>query len=254
MTSYIAYDNINADPNRQFSAGSTSPTVDYPIANLQDYSTYTLAKFGLATDPNTYFTAVFKSTMVIDYIGIMGHNLPLGTTIEVATNAGAVHETLTVEHAGPLLLLLATPYSSDGLKLTFAGPGLSEVTISVLMYGEVTALPEGMTEGFTPPPMGRESTSYPATSGTGQYLAGHLERVGWGFKISQRNVVPAWMDANWLPMVFHVERSPFFFSWDHEAKPEDAMYAWVAKRVTPPSYQNPLYLTWSLNCRGLHIE
>ena len=263
MTAYIAYDAIGADSARQLSLTGTDTGFwfdTFPVENMLDYSTYTVGRFGSdqsASDFIQYLTAVFNGNQTIEYIAIMQHDLPFGATVGVGPNVfpPAPVETFTVNTQGPLLFKLATPFTDTGAVFDFRPPGggnIGTVDIGVIMYGTLLPLPEGMEAPYTPPPMGRSTVTYPSTSGTGNFLQSHVERVGWDFTINQRNVDPTWMNTHWPALVEHVERYPFFYSWDHEGRPEDCMYGWIARSVKPPRYQNPLYMAWSMTCRGLH--
>ena len=259
MTAYIGYDAIGADPARQTNITASSAFLypDNPIENLLDYSTYTIAKFGSIDSAAEADIGVdFNGQQTVQYIGIMQHNLPVGSTVEVKRSSlEPAIASFPVTHTGPLLFILSEAYRDTFMLLRFLAPGGANpgtVSIGVLMYGELLPLPEGLPAPYTPPPLERDTDTYSSISGTGNFLQSHVQRTGWQFSIIQQNVDPDWVRANWPALVFHAERYPFFYSWDQESYPEDCMYGWVSRKVKPPVYQNPLYMSWSMSCRGLH--
>jgi hypothetical protein len=79
-------------------------------------------------------------------------------------------------------------------------------------------------------------------------------RSGWGFSISQDYVDPDWVRDEWPALVRHIEQLPFFYSWDNERFPEDSVFAWIERKPGIPHYTNPIFMAWSLQCRGIHDE
>ncbi len=76
--------------------------------------------------------------------------------------------------------------------------------------------------------------------------------MGWSFTIKQDQVSPDWIRQFWPALVRHIEARPFFYRWDDDY-PEDTVYAWVDGKVSPPRYSSPLYMSFEIKCRGLHV-
>lgn len=254
MTAYIGYDTIPPNPERVASQSVNDPDTEYPLVNMLDYATHTQCRWLSQAGDNIYsYTCTYAGTEFVDYIGLGVHNLPDGATVNVKNAAGTLHEVLTIVGTGPQLLKLDTPLNDTGLTIEFVNT-TGIMAISVLMFGRVLALPEDIGAPATPPPFGRDTTTYPSVSEKGNFLGSHVVRVGWAFQIRQENVDPDWVYANWPALVHHVETYPFFYSWRLESEPGDAVFCWVHKQPGQPRYSNPIYMAWALSCRGMHVD
>lgn len=252
MSAVLGYDTVQNDRGNLFATLSNNPgDPAYPVDNIWDYNTYTIHQFAVAATVS--FQWLLNTAKQIDYIGFAGHTIPPGTEIRLLEGGagGTVLETWTTSGDGPQLLIASQTHTSSftGVEIDAGG---AQVVIGSFFIGRRSDLPMGLEAPYTPPHLGREVLNYPNQTQKGaNFLGGHIQRQGWQFTVEQNHVDPDWIDANWLPLVQHVERWPFFYLWD-DTRPQDAVYAWVDGRIRNPRYTTPVHMQWSLPCRGLH--
>jgi hypothetical protein len=264
MTATILYDTWQNQPALITAAVfSEGPDPDLPATNVLDYSTFSVGS-GDSTDEFLAIDYTLSAPATLDSFGVAGHNLPVGTQIYAVDNTDPLARvtlggTDPTTSTGPILLPInwntEGPRTVSDWRILFVSPQAGSpfnIQIGSLFCGTATPLPEGITAPSTPPPLGRKATLLPSIASKGSnFLGSHVQRLGWQFDIRQKLVDPAWVQANWLPMVRHVEQLPFFYLWD-DAYPEDAVYAWT-NSIIPPSYTDPSYMQWGMKCSGLHI-
>lgn len=124
-------------------------------------------------------------------------------------------------------------------------------SIGALYFGSATALQRGMRPGFTPPRFARDTKTMVNKSEGGASLGLSLIQEGYKFNISQNHVDTSWMDSNWLDLIQALEVNKFWFVWDLENRPTEAIYTWLDGPQRKPTYESPLYQEFMLKCKGL---
>jgi len=246
MTAFIGYDDQISE-----ALLTSTGTFTSPLESLANGQTWNRAIWTPAAGSYN-FTATFTPAPV-DYVAFYGGTLASASSIQIEIDEGGwtVADVISGPFAGgPLIHRLPTAYTATGVRITILSPTALE--LAVVYAGRILELPESITATFTPPPLGRVSALDPVVSNTGHYMGTLRRREGWRFQIAQKNVEPAWMAAEWLPMITTMEVWPFFFSWAHETAPADTVFGWLDGKQTPPSYSNPIFMGWQLKCRGLH--
>lgn len=254
MTAVVLTDTWQSTPGLITSIDTPEPDPDYPIDNLLDFSTNTVAGF-ISANEFYPFDVTLSSAMPLNAIGIAGHNIPPGVRVAVfdATDDQNLVflENVFTDTAGPNLLHLTQTYNFPAYRFSFESPSISP-QIGSMFFGVSTDLPGVQPTPYTPPPLGRDTKLYPNVAFKGSnYMGGHVERTAWQFSIAQNLVSPAWVTSNWLGLAKHIEALPFFYQWD-SLLPDDTMYAWTVG-ISPPKYTDPIYMAFSIKCRGLHV-
>lgn len=258
MTAIIAYDTFQNTEGLVTSFTTPDPgDPGLPVTNMLDYATHTLGQVQQNGASSARVEFELSNAATMDYVGIAGHNLPDNTKINIAdmtTGSPVFLESVFTVGTGPQLLPLATSYNLSDYRIAFEGTSGQVTNIGSLFAGRLLTLPMGLQAPYTPPPLGRDVVTYPSTPNKGaNFLASHVQRVGWAFQLQQNNLTPEWVNLNWLPLARHMEQRPFFYLWD-TTLPADAVYGWVDGKIPPPSYTSALRMAFSVNCRGLHAS
>ena len=253
MTAVLGFNNFQQFAGDIVSVNTSTPgDTSYPVKNLLDYSTYTKAQFEPSGGPFT-FAVTLSREIAANYIGLAGHNIPNGTTIEIYTGFTLLTEVTTVG-TGPQFLIF--PDDEQFLYDTYTvvvyrTTGLYE--IGSFYMGVYLPLPQELQAPLTPPHLARDVTVFPNTVNKGaEFLGTRSQRVGWSFSIEQNHVDPAWVLAFWFPLSFYLERAPFFYLYD-TTTPGVSMYAWLDGSLPKPKYTNPVHMSFKINCRGLYV-
>lgn len=259
MSAIIGYDTAQNTPGLITSFDLTAGTdPDYPVTNMLDYSTNTVGR--ILSPTNDFFNVDVETSqnVVTNYVGIAGHNIPIGSTVRVYDNPGGVPGAILFQAdimgVGPQLLLDANNIGVDEFRISIEIPGGAGGTVDIgsLFFGARSTLQTGLTAPMGVPKFGRKTKMTPNVLAKGaEFLGAHVQRIGWEFKITQTHNTPDFLEFGWLPMARHLEQRPFFYLWD-DAQPNEAVYAW-ANKISPPRYTDPLYMAWSLDCSGLHV-
>ena len=126
---------------------------------------------------------------------------------------------------------------------------VSDVSISILSFGKVLNLPEGIAPSYTPPPLAINATIENNITMGGNFIGRSLTLEQYDFVIKQDNLSPDWVRANWLELLRYTQAKPFFYLWD-DTYPEDMVYCWTKGDITPPIYDNQCYMSFSFECNG----
>jgi len=107
-------------------------------------------------------------------------------------------------------------------------------------------LERGMESGFAPPTLARDHKYYTSVSEGGVFLGRSIRRITYSTKIDLKKVTPGWVRTTWTDFLDHAELYPFFFSWDTENHSDEAVFAWVNKKIAKPKYTDTIYMGVSL--------
>ncbi len=250
MSAVIGYD----DKISKAALDSPYP-LDTPLSNLANGQTWNAARWQNSGGNSYEFTAEFDEA-VIDYMGVQGHNLAEATAITIQLRIGGTYQTVATlagaPTSGPWLHQLPQSYSATGFRLAVTLPGNEGMRLAVVMAGEALPLPEPITGSFTPPRLSRTVATYPLQSSQGHYMGSRRTREGWTTKITQSLVQPSWINTYYLPLITTIEAWPFFYIWDNtDLSQVDTMLCWLHGQQSPPSYSDPVFMGFTLNCRAV---
>lgn len=134
------------------------------------------------------------------------------------------------------------------IEITSTNP----VSIGVVFFGQKLIFERGLSPGFTPPQSATVADIRSARNQQGQFLHNSVFEEGKEVRVNLSDLTPAWIRSNWKPFADEARKHPFFFIWNKQDHPFDIMYAWRNdKRETPPSYANNIYLSVSMDMRGV---
>lgn len=243
----IGYDNLFTTTGVTVTA--SSEVVNFEKENAIDWKPYDWWKqSALGTD---WIRASFVSAKSADYMAISGHNLhEVGGSVRLqyATDGGTVWSYATTAVApttGKTIFVDFTSVSAADWRIeviTTTGQSL----IGVASIGSMMELERGMEIGFAPPTLARDHKYYTSISEGGVFLGKSLRRITYSTQIDLKKVTPDWVRATWTDFLDHAQTLPFFFSWDIENHSDEAVFAWVNKKIPKPKYSDTIYMSLSL--------
>lgn len=123
--------------------------------------------------------------------------------------------------------------------------------IQALAIGKVLELNVPVGPGFALPTLVSGNEIITNVSQDGQNLGRTRKQMGVGFDIDLETVEIAWMRANWRTLLDTIEKHAFFFSWDQDNNPGEAVFAWLDGQQREPAFQSPLHMRAQLALVGM---
>lgn len=243
----IGYKNLFTTTGVTVSASSDQ--TGFEKENAYDWKPYSWWK-PVGTGTHT-LDASFGAAKSADYMAISGHNLSdVGGSVkpQYSTDGGSnwsdADTGVTPADNSTIFIAFTSVQAADWrIEVTNAS---SEALIGVVSIGEMTELEVGMTAGFTPPHLARDHKYYTSVSQGGVFLGKSLRQITYSTKIDLKNLTPEWVRTTWEDFLDHAQVKPFFFSWDSENHSDEAVFAWVNKKIPKPSYSSPIRMSLSL--------
>lgn len=180
-----------------------------------------------------------------DYLGIMGHNFSL-------SGSGYFLET-SASITGPWAVVLSETPTNDNVifkrfglrssrfwRLRFEG-GTLPITISVIGLGVALDMERGMVPGFEPPIIDTFAIQNSETD-RGLFIGRSLRKEPQQIRFSVDLLSSLFVRGLFKEFLEHAQRNPFFFSWNEEEFPNEAVFAWTGRRSQLPSYQDVVNL------------
>lgn len=256
MTAYIGYNNLIEHADSAITV--TSEATGYEKENAYDWLTSDWWKAAAAG--TVYYTIDLGSAKAVDYFGLAAHNLPDNSgTIELeysSTGAWAGEEvtavsTITPSDNAPIFRVFTSATMRYWRFKIVATTNAN--LIGVLSLGVRLELPSEIPLNFTPPSLARDHSIANNVAEKGAFLGRTLERNGYELDLKQNFVTPSWIRTYWEPLADHVDTKPFFFSWDYENYPDEAVLAWADKMLPKPSYSHANFMKFQIKGRALHV-
>ena len=250
MSSYIGYNNI-------LETGTvtvTSEANSFFKENAYDWLPWDYWKAAAAG--TVYLTVDMGVATPVDYWALAFHDLADHSgTIKPQYSSGATSpiswsdlDTIQTPTDNQMIFRPVTSVNVRYYRFEISSTTLASA-IGSLALGQYLTLERGM-QGFTTPYHGRNKKILNSIGETGNPLGSTVYSLGQKFKITQMNVTPAWIDANWDDLIDHIEVKRFFFMHDYENKPLEVAFCWTDK-ISHPKYNNNNLKDFSIDCRAL---
>lgn len=253
MTAYIGYNNI-------LETGTvtvTSEASGFEKENAYDWNSYDYWK--AAASGTVYLTVDMGTSTTVDYWALAFHDLHDNAgTIKPQYSSGATSpfswsdlDTVQTPTDGKTIFRPVTEVSARYYRFEISSTGspLTASAIGMLSLGQSLTLQRGMQAPFVTPIYGRDKEILNSITKGGQFVGRTVQSSGQKFDIKQKAVTEAWIESNWEGLINHIEVKPFFFLWDQENHPTEAVYAWMNK-IKYPNYTQPYY-DFQIMCKGL---
>ena len=251
MTAYLGLTNI-------LESGTVTVTneqTDFEKENAYDWFPN---DWWLSTGAGTvYLTVDMGSNTIVDWWGLAFHDLsdnsgtikPQYSTDNFAADTNDL-DTIQTPSDGSVIFRKVTSRNVRYYRFEIASTG-SPSYIGALWLGQALVLPENIKAPFVSPKHGRNKIIINTKAEGGSFIGRSVQQDGYKFDIAQKAVTHAWADSNWATVIDHIEIKPFFFVWDQENRPTEAIYAWTDGKIAHPSYTDPDYLNYKIPCKGL---
>ncbi len=231
------------------SASSESPA--FPVQNAYDWVTTDF--FQPASGGTTFITLTLVQGRAANYLAYYAQDLwSKGGSLSlqywdgsawVDTGAG-----IAPSDNSPRVLFFPTVTATQWrVAFTCATP----FNIGALAFGEYLALPQGMYLNWTPPVLGRSTTTINSVSENGAFLGRSVLARGMSTTLQLTGASDEWVRQNWLPFIRHAELKPFWFVPNAIKYPTDCTYCWAEGEVGQPVHSNYGYMSHTIQLRGL---
>ena len=176
-----------------------------------------------------------------DYLGIMGHNLSSagsGFFLEKADSLSGPWTTVLSKTptSDNVIFERFTSTSSRYWRLRFEN-GTLPLLIPVVSLGVALEMQRGMAPGFSPPLVDVFRIQNSETD-RGLFIGRSLVKEPQQISFNVNLLSSSFIRQQFIPFLEHAQRNPFFFSWNHQDFPEDAVVAWTRRRTALPSFQD----------------
>ena len=239
---FIAYDNLL---DRAISLGvlnSSALASGYSLESLADNKTHTGIKFA-NTGTNYITLGQFSGpTRKINTICIMGQSLRGSATVQWSddgitwTSAGLGVNSFQFTSFPNLLVGQFNLDESAEVKKRwwriFFQNTTADMFISIVQFSNVTWNLKPIGTGFRPP-IYEHYDSINAQGNAANYLGRSIKRKPMDLTIKQQGITQADLHGKWITFLNHAARKPFFFCWDYENYPGEAVYCWTEKPQQP---------------------
>ena len=253
MTAYFGFENLIP-----LASISAPESLGYEKENAYDWFTYTW--WLSPTSDSVTYEIDFDTPQSIDYFGIASHNIDslLGDArCRLEFYDGGSWQTfnntiIQPTDNSPIFVKADNVAISTIWRFIFDNyVGISPY-IGVLSMGKALKLPVGIQAPFTPPPYFFDNKIFNSESSKGQFLGRSVEKYALKCLIKQKNLDPQWMLDNWATVIKYLENQSFFYTWNHEDYPQDAIYGWLDGDLPVAKFTDPTYAGFDIKCKALH--
>lgn len=232
---------------------ASSDSVSFPRDAMLRPDTY---EFWTPTALPATWQLEFNATRSFDYVGIAAHNLfTCGCQVKVEYQLGAGAWTTFVTDTAPgdnsPMMFLGSAVSASRVRLTITGGSLMP-SIAVFYVGIALAMEKGVSGGYKPINMSRDTVLQNSLSRGGQFLGQDYRRNGVSGSASFKKLTAAWVRANFDAFSKAARKYPYFFAWNPEQFPLEVGYVWTEDDIVP-EYEGLIDLmdvTWKMKGVG----
>jgi len=224
-----------------------------PILNATDWLDF---DFWKATNPaaDAGFSVTFGAPWAADYFAVAAHDLfTQGASIVLQYWTGAWTNAFApiVPTDNGVIFQTFSPQSSTIWRVLVSGAPTAAVSLGVVSFGNQLSIPAPVGIGFTPPNMAHADKILNNRADGGAFLGRSV--IGKGIdlgKVAFDLLDPAWVRANWIPLMNHAILKPFFIQWNNTAFPAESAFVWTRGPIDKPQYSQPLLMRVALDMVG----
>lgn len=226
----VLYDNLLVSSLAQSPAGSGAELTLSP--NTADRFT---------SPVSDYITYQSDSNILIDSVGVGGHNLfDGGYSVLVQYRESLLTPlvdfgTFTPTSNAPILIHLNDSISARILQVTFVG-GSGDIYVSSVYAGIALQMQRPYFSGSTPINLAPVTDYYSSRSESGNFIGRQIRKREFMTSAAWKNLDEVWLRTYFLPFVESAKSYPFFFAWNLRDYPSDVGYVMTTSDIKP-SYQ-----------------
>lgn len=169
-----------------------------------------------------------------DALGIYGDGIT-GVEVTVSYSQDAITYTTihtgTITQDGTTLFVFSESVSAGFWRIEFVTGSDSDCKIRNLSLGKSLEFERCIMGQFAPSPYNRVSNLLSSGSGEAQHLSKRFNYEGFETDISVPMMSKSWARADFQEFVNHAVRSAYFFSWNPETYPSEAIYGWTDEDI-----------------------
>lgn len=213
---------------------TTSFTPPHEPVGALTYLTYDYWEFGESQNVAVSNAA----TGAVDAFGIYGEGL-IGVNVEISYSSDGVDFTTVydaeIEEDGATLFIFAAPIIAPFWQIVFTVDSGSACIVRNMLLGQSLEFERCIMGTFAPSPYNRQSKLISSGSGEAQHLSKRFIYEGFETQINPNMMSNTWARLQFQEFVNHALRSAYFFSWNPELYPSEAIYGWTDEDI-PLSY------------------
>jgi hypothetical protein len=200
----------------------------------------------------------FGETKMMDYLAIGSHSLgSTGTAVLIEysdddTTYSPLPDFVPGDNRAIIVFFAEIEARYLRLTLTYAG---TAPTIAVIYAGVAMAMQRAMYGGHSPITMSRNTSTYPQTSTSGQWIGRSIVNNGLKSSASFQNLTAVWVRAYLDPFAYSARRYPYFFAWNPLQFRQEAALCWTNNDIIPTNMgkRDLMEVSFDLNGYGADI-
>lgn len=244
VESSAAYSGSNAaligyqDQVRDATLTASSEQTNHPVENLADGFTFDFWKPSSTGSQTVVVDA--GEAVTVDYVAIAAHNLSsesAGDVVVAYSDDDSAYTTAytlsnsSITDDSPILIHLASR-SHRYWRLTVNADS-TDLAIGVLFVGELLQMQRNIYEGNTPAGLKRTDSTIPNLSDEGNFIGRYVTRSFYEASHQWEHLTPSWYRTNFKPFVTTSREWPFFLAWRPDDYPDEIVYAWRTRDISP---------------------
>ena len=190
----------------------------------------------------------FTNSVTADYMGMFAHNMAnVGTvqfqySIDDGSNWVDLFSSVSTTRNEVIYKRFTGQVARDWrVLLTQNAFATDAPSIAVFAFGNEYILPRGFNIGFQRPGVIENIRSETNESVSGLFLGRSIISAPQRVRITQNTILNGIVQDTWKRFQNHAFRFPFFFSWDNENHPDEAVYAWTTGNTRFPRFSSPIH-------------
>jgi len=226
MNPRLLFNNIITEENVDIT-GFISPN---DIDGALSYLTFEYWQF----DSSQTIDIDIEDNGLADALGIYGEGLT-GVDVTVSYSQDAITYTTlhegTISQDGASLFLFSSAVDARFWRIELDTDSGSECKIRNISLGESLAFERCIMGAFSPSPYNRRSELISSDSGEAQFMSKRFIFQGFETQINLNMMSSGWARVQFQEFVNHAIRSAYFFSWNPEDYPSEAIYGWTDEDI-----------------------
>ena len=232
---------------------ATAENGGFPASAVANPLTYDWWSFDINADVSLEVDA--GQPVSVDALGVIVRGFTGRFVLESSDDGAAWTERVSGSDSGHHLLLIDNSVSARYWKLTFEEDSENTgetVVVPVIYLGEALRFEKCVRGQYAPLVMNRKTQYFDSDSGTGQFIGRSIVRQSLEGGVNFERMTAPWVRQHFQPFVEAARVRPYFFSWDPERYPEEAVFVKTDEDIGA-SYngdRNLMSASWSMRSAG----
>jgi hypothetical protein len=174
------------------------------------------------------------ATGIVNALGIYGDGLAGVEVLVSYSGDGIEYENIVTDiitQDGASLFVFPLDLAVNFYRISFVCGSDSDVKIRAMFLGQRLEFERCLMGSFEPPTYNRVSHLISGGSGQGQHLSKKFIYQGFETNVSFSMITSAWGRVQFQGFVQHALRAAYFFSWNPDKYPSEAIYGWTDEDI-----------------------